>query len=208
MAATVSCLFFISWPSSALSDVCSQKSAVKDFDEQGGKKQERAKCVRRKGKLGMGARWKSLIPSMFWIYSFSAATHFSVTIPHFLFLSSSFSDTHHTLHITLLPARTNTRLNSQPRAPAAIRRDSASDSISRLVSIWHRASRPLRHSPVPPHSSLLVTWDNWGRNPTFENGGEKITLGLAVSSTQDINMFLKVYFKKIHVMSGRWRNEI
>lgn len=61
MAATVSSLFFISWPSSALSDVCSQKSAVKDFDERGGKKQERAKCVRRKGKLGMGARWKSLI---------------------------------------------------------------------------------------------------------------------------------------------------
>lgn len=54
--------------------------------------------------------------------------------------------------------------------PAAISQDSPSASISRLVSIWHRASRPVRHSPVPPHSALLVTPDNWRRNPKFRRG--------------------------------------
>lgn len=57
--------------------------------------------------------------------------------------------------------------------PATIRQDPASASISRLFSIWQRACRPLRHSPVPPHSALLVTPDNWGRNPKFRNGGGK-----------------------------------
>lgn len=70
-------------------------------------------------------------------------------------------------------SHTHARLSSQPHTPAAIRQDSVSASISRVVSIWHRASRPLRHSPVPPHSALLVTRDNWGRNSKFQKRKKK-----------------------------------
>lgn len=87
-------------------------------------------------------------------------------------------------------SHTHARLSSQPHTPAAIRQDSVSASISRVVSIWHRASRPLRHSPVPPHSALLVTRDNWGRNSKFQKRKKKkkkkMSLGLALSSTQDM----------------------
>lgn len=64
--------------------------------------------------------------------------------------------------------------------------------VSRVVSIWHRASRPLRHSPLPPHPALLVTWDNWGRNPDRKTGsGSRSKL-----RTGDERMFLKLYFPK------------
>lgn len=79
-------------------------------------------------------------------------------------------------------------MSSQPHTPAAIRQDSASASISRVVSIWHRAFRPMWHSPVPPHPALLVTWDNWGKNPGIQKQKKKKerekknrTLGLALS---------------------------
>lgn len=151
--------------------MCSQKSAVKDFDERGGKKREGHEYVREAKKR---ARRKSLIlPSSEFTHSHSTATHPSVSVPHFfpsspfLFIASHLlSDPHHSLHISL--SHTHARLSSQPHTPAAIRQDSVSASISRVVSIWHRASRPLRHSPVPPHSALLVTRDNWGRNSKFQ----------------------------------------
>lgn len=104
-------------PSSAPSDVCSQKSAVKDFDERGGKKREGHEYVREAKKR---ARRKSLIlPSSEFTHSHSTATHPSVSIPHFfpsspfLFIASHLlSDPHHSLHISL----SHTRSSEQPAA--------------------------------------------------------------------------------------------
>lgn len=111
------------------------------------------------------------------------------------------SDPHHSQHIAQ-------NLSSQPHTQAAIRQDSASASISRVISIWQRASRLLRHSPVPPHPALLVTWDNWGRNPDCETDcGSR-----SEQHAGDQRMFLKLYQKKIKngggiVMGRRWRRD-
>lgn len=94
---------------------------------------------------------------------FSLCAHFSVSLTHILAAS-------HTLPLQLGKIQ---RLLPFPR----------------VVSIWHRASRPLRHSPVPPHPALLVTWDNWGRNPDRKTGsGSRSEL-----RTGDEKMFLKLY---------------
>lgn len=165
-------------PGSAPSDVCSQKSAVKDFDERGGMKG-----------AGGGRRKSLILPSWEFTHSQPTATHAPLSIrPSFLSLSSPFiyclssslSDPHLSLSLSFARSVSLThrhtltcacaRLSSQPHTPATIRQDSASASISRVVSIWHRAFRPLRHSPVPPHSALLVTRDNWARNFKFQKG--------------------------------------
>lgn len=189
-----------SCPSSAPSDVCSQKSAVKDFDERGGKKREGHEYVREAKKR---ARRKSLIlPSSEFTHSHSTATHPPVSIPHFFPSSPFLFIASHLLSLTLITlctflSHTHAHLSSQPHTPAAIRQDSASASISRVVSIWHRASRPLRHSPVPPHSALLVTRDNWGRNSKFQKRKKKKKTDCGSRSEQHTGyerMFLKLYY--------------
>lgn len=166
-----------------LSDV-SQKSAVRGFDERGGEREGR--LLGREEGREKEARVKSRLE-----FSLSAALFFQSPSDLFLFIASYLpSDPFHSLRALLILSRSHARVFEQASAhPAAIRQDSASASISRLVSIWHRASRPLRHSPVPPHSALLVTPDNWRRNPKFRSGWgweEKLTSGLALSCTGDI----------------------
>ena len=177
-------------------------SCQKTLMSEEGRRGERGgrECVReggeREGKKR--ARRKSLIlsraPSLPNL-SLNCHSSFSLHPPVSFPFSSSFSlfaashlpssQTLITLCIFLSLSHTHTHIwASQPHTPAAIRQDSASASISRAVSIWHRASRPLRHSPVPPHPALLVTWDNWGRNPDCEK--KKLTLGLALSSAQEM----------------------
>lgn len=163
-------------------DVCSQKSAVKrlwwarrEEEEEEEEEGDGGRAWERGGKKR--AKRKSLIlQSSEFTQSHSTATHPPVSIPHFfpsssppffffLFVAShllSLRPSSLTAHFFL--SHTQTHLSSQPHTPAAIRQDSASASISRVVSIWHQASRPPRHSPVPPHPALLVTWDNWGGN--------------------------------------------
>lgn len=140
-----------------LLDVCSQKSAVRDFEERG-REQQVCSAEREAGK-------KILLG----VFSLPVGCHsffslhriFPYLLPLIFRLALSLPAR------SLPPARA---LKQASAHPAAIRQDSASASISRLVSIWHRASRPVRHSPVPPHSALLVTPDNWRRNPKFRSG--------------------------------------
>lgn len=146
---------------------------------------ERSESVRQR-RGSWGKRSQKEIPSCSRVRTFlpshSAATHSSVSAASFFFsylwppyllsgplsLSAHFSLSHTLAGCVRLSRRLHTRLQL-----GKIRR---LPPFPRLVSIWHRASRPPRHSPVPPHSALLVTPDNWGRNPKFRNGGggEKI----------------------------------
>lgn len=108
---------------------------------------------------------------------------FSFVVSHLLFLCLPFLDPS---SLCTFLSVSHVHLSSQAHTPAAIRQDSAPVCISRAVSIWHRASRPLRHSPVPPHPALLVTWDNWRRN-----SDGKLALGFALSSAQGMRWCFK-----------------
>lgn len=165
-------------PGSAPSDVCSQKSAVR-----------RLWWARRGASVlwGWGARrGPEENPSFSGASEFtrfhSTATHPSVSIPHFfplfaLFIwclssSRSLSDPHHSLrgslsftHVSSQPA-TLTHTHSPKLQLGKIQR------LPLFPESFQFGTEPLghlRHSPVPPHPALLVTWDNWGRDPDREN---------------------------------------
>lgn len=148
-----------------------------------------SKSVRQRGKLGKRGQRKipfgvSLSPCRLPLI-LQSPSHLSLFIASYLA-----PDPFHSLRALFILSLSHARAFKQASAhPAAIRRDSESASISRLVSIWHRASRPVRHSPVPPHSALLVTPDNWRRNPKFRRGrrgDRRLTWGLALNRAGDI----------------------
>lgn len=161
----------------------------KDFDERGGS--ERVRGERGLEKFGVRSLPNLSQPPLILQSPFLI---FCPPSPLSLFVASHLlplSDPHHSQHIAQ-------NLSSQPHTQAAIRQDSASASISRVISIWQRASRLLRHSPVPPHPALLVTWDNWGRNPDCETDcGSR-----SEQHAGDQRMFLKLYQKKKKKMVG------